>query len=87
MSDQSPKLNRREFLRGSLRYLILGGLVSVTGALFAKGKISRDKCINLGICGGCSIFKNCELPPAVTVRETMQPQESETQDKIDKGQV
>jgi len=83
------KQSRREFLRGSMRYLTLGGLVFMTGALFARRKASsaEEKCINpslrsraglslrskavLGICRGCSVFKNCGLPPALSARKTM----------------
>jgi hypothetical protein len=69
------KQSRRDFLRGSVRYLTLGGLIFMGGALFARQKTSsaEEKCINQGInsssflfdiCRGCSIFKNCGLPPA-----------------------
>ncbi|HIE26723.1 TPA: hypothetical protein EYP66_05515 [Candidatus Poribacteria bacterium] len=65
------KQSRREFLRGPARYLTLGGLLLMTGTLFAKRKAAspEEKCINLGICGGCSVFKNCGLPPALATRQ------------------
>lgn len=66
MSAQTEQgQNRREFLRGSARYLALGGLVLVTGVLFSRKKTSaiEEKCINLGVCRSCSVFKNCGLQP------------------------
>lgn len=65
--------SRREFLRGSARYLTLGGLALVTGVLFSREKkpSTAEKCINLGICRGCSVFKNCGLPPALSVRQEL----------------
>ncbi|MBM3237783.1 hypothetical protein FJZ31_15955 [Candidatus Poribacteria bacterium] len=68
------KQSRREFLRGSVRYLTLGGLVFATGALFTRRKVSstKKKCDNpglpaatiaaqAGICRSCPSFKNCGL--------------------------
>ena len=65
------KQSRRDFLRGSARYLTLGGLVFIGGALFTRRKTSAadGKCINLGICRGCSIFKSCSLPLALSIRQ------------------
>ena len=63
--------DRREFLRDFLRYLILGGLVFTTGAAITK-RISAspdEKCINFDICRGCRIFKDCDLPLAVSVKQ------------------
>ncbi len=57
------KQSRREFLRGSVRYLTLGGLVFMMGALFARRKESsaEDKCTIPDICRGCPSFKSCGL--------------------------
>jgi len=67
------KQSRREFLRGSMRYLTLGGLVFMGGALFVRKKASstEGKCINLGICRSCSIFKKCGLPTALSTRQNL----------------
>ena len=55
------KQNRREFLRGSARYLTLGGLLFIGGALFAKRKVSstEEECTNTGTCRGCPSLKSC----------------------------
>jgi hypothetical protein len=68
------KQNRREFIQGSARYLTLGGLMLMTGALLAKRRAvsTEGQCINLGICRGCSIFKNCGLPPALSTRQNQE---------------
>lgn len=57
------KQSRREFIRGSVRYLTLGGLVFTTGALFARRKASskEKKCDNPGICRSCPSFKSCGI--------------------------
>lgn len=64
------KQSRSEFLRSFVRYLILGGLFSMAGFLFAKReKSSKDECVNPDICRGCPSFKNCGLPPALSARK------------------
>ena len=60
------KQSRREFLRGSVRYLTLGGLVSMAGGLFVRR--NSGKCVNLEICNGCPVFKKCDLPLAIERR-------------------
>jgi len=75
MSTQlNEKQSRREFLRGSARYLTLGGLVLVAGALFTRKKtpLTEEKCINLDVCRGCSVFKKCSLPLASSARQNRQ---------------
>ncbi len=62
MSTQlEQKQSRREFLRGSVRYLALGGLALMTGVLFTKRRTAsaEDKCTNRSICRGCPSLKNC----------------------------
>lgn len=65
------KQSRREFIRGLVRYLTLGGLVSMTGVLFARRKrrSTNDKCTNSEICRECRSFKNCSLPSALSARQ------------------
>ena len=73
MSEISEqKQSRREFLRGSVRYLTLGGLVFM-GGLFARRKVlsTEEECINLSICRGCSVFKNCGLPLALSAKQEL----------------
>jgi hypothetical protein len=70
----NQKQSRRDFLRDSMCYLTLGGLVFIGGTLFARRKPSpkEKKCDNpglpaamiaaqAGICRSCPSFKNCGL--------------------------
>ena len=64
--------SRREFLTGSARYLLLG-VLTACGVL---AKVRRrppvgGKCINAGLCQGCSIFARCELPIALFARRKL----------------
>ncbi|MDP6042013.1 MAG: hypothetical protein QGG64_25920 [Candidatus Latescibacteria bacterium] len=61
------ELGRREFARGVVRYLALGALATLTGILYSRSR-SAEACINLEICNGCSAFRGCGLPPAVSIR-------------------
>ncbi|MBC8234113.1 hypothetical protein H8E77_31590 [bacterium] len=58
------KQSRRDFLRDSVRYLTLGGLLIMGGALFARRSSSskEEKCTNnLGVCRSCPSLKSCDL--------------------------
>jgi hypothetical protein len=58
--------DRREFICSLGRYLLLGGLVSVTGGLILKRVLASDKeCIETNICQSCKVFDNCDLPKAL----------------------
>jgi hypothetical protein len=57
-------VNRREFLRGLARYGLLALMAVLTGAVLRK---NRDpKCLKQGPCGGCPVFAECTLPPALS---------------------
>lgn len=63
------ELGRREFVRGLVRYLTLGALATLTGILYSRSRsASPGACINLEICTGCSAFRGCGLPPALSIR-------------------
>ena len=61
MNIDEKKQSRRDFIRGSLRYLTLGGLVFMGGALFVRRKKSstKEKCNNPIICRDCPSLNNC----------------------------
>jgi len=67
------KQGRRDFLRGSARYLALGGLGLMTGVLFSRRTTPSkvEKCINIGVCRDCSVFKNCGLPLALSMKREL----------------
>jgi len=60
---------RRNFLISLGRYLVLGMLGLGFGALFMR---NPEKCINAGICRGCSAFRTCGLPQALSAKQAMQ---------------
>ena len=67
------KQSRREFFRTSIRYLVLGGLVSTAGTLITKRKLAsaEEKYTDTGICQSCNLLKNCDLPRALLARKEM----------------
>ncbi|MGD2095789.1 MAG: hypothetical protein PVH77_12350 [Phycisphaerales bacterium] len=63
--------NRREFFTDVLRYVTLGTIGVIGGAVFTKRrKLLKDGiCINQGACAGCGIFERCNLPPALSKKQ------------------
>jgi hypothetical protein len=59
--------DRREFFRDATRYCVLGFLVMI-GAVLVKKAGSAQRCISRGICHGCVAFSDCDLPPAVSLK-------------------
>jgi hypothetical protein len=62
--------DRREFLRGIGRWLGLGALAALAGALLVKSRSPRGQanCADR-LCRGCRAFDVCELPQALAARE------------------
>jgi hypothetical protein len=63
---QEPNRSRREFFRAAGRYTLLTCL-AVVGAVAGTRK---QTCVNQGICGGCGEFSQCNLPAAVSAKNT-----------------
>ncbi len=63
--------NRREFLRGSLRYSLLAGLAAVSAALLRRrgSRLANQTCVNESICRGCAVFDDCGLPQALSAKQ------------------
>ncbi len=63
--------DRREFIWSLGRYLLLGGLASVSGGLIIKRVLASDeqKCIEPNVCRSCSVFNKCDLPKALLARK------------------
>lgn len=62
-------LDRREFLRRSLRYAGLTGAAAVTAAAVARrAPWTGPSCGGDGICGGCSLLSGCREERAAAVR-------------------
>ena len=62
--------SRRELFTTVLRYATLGTLAAIGGAVFAKRRrlVQNGICINREICKSCGIFEECDLPPALSVK-------------------
>jgi hypothetical protein len=60
--------SRREFFRAAARYTLLGCLSLVAGLTARRRTGSGQRCVNLGICGSCAVFAQCELPQAVSTK-------------------
>ena len=69
----NKKQNRREFLKGFGRYLMLGGLVCTTGILMLKRKSAPadGKSVDINICRNCIILNKCDKPAALLAKEEM----------------
>lgn len=70
MKNAIDTANRREFLRGGLRYALLAGLGAVTATVAARQQIRLpgQTCINAGICRDCTAFTDCGLPSALSAK-------------------
>lgn len=66
--------DRRDFIWSFGRYLLLGGLASVSGGLILKRLLASEeqKCIEPNICKSCNIFDKCDLPKALLSRKDEQ---------------
>jgi len=65
-------MDRKEFIRSSGRWMILGVLTVFTAGLVIRKKISAniDTCIiSSGRCRECDILYSCNLPEAVKFRK------------------
>jgi hypothetical protein len=61
--------SRREFLRGAVRYPLLGALAVMGGHLAARRLEAGATCPVRPWCGGCDRFMDCPKPQAETVRQ------------------
>ena len=65
--------NRRQFLAGSARYMTLSLIGFVAGSTIKKRRrlILEGKCINDYICTGCELYEGCQLPEAMSKKESV----------------
>jgi len=63
-------MERKEFIRISGRWLILGLIAVFTGGLVVKKQISTEKaaCSKSTRCMDCTVLSSCTLPEAVKLR-------------------
>jgi hypothetical protein len=62
---------RREFLRGGLRVVLLGGVAVVTGTLARRRahRLPGQTCVSDGLCRNCAVAGACGLPQALSFRQ------------------
>lgn len=65
------KQNRREFLSGIGRYMILGGVVSTAGVLAVRREptSSEEEPTKISVCHSCTFLKRCQQPDALLARK------------------
>ena len=65
--------SRRELFAAACRYAALGLLTAGAAGIFAKRRrlLRQGKCISSGMCTGCEILARCDLPRALSAKETM----------------
>ena len=71
-NPQGRENRRRQFLRGAVRWPLLGALGLLGGRLVAgpRGPLHPDEtCINRGVCRGCAILPKCGMPAATLARK------------------
>lgn len=61
--------NRRDFLKGSIRTLLLGGLSLMSGTLLLRQRNSGKQCDLAFACGKCKSMISCRLPQAVEFKK------------------
>jgi len=65
--------DRRDLFIAVLRYIVLGLCAVVAGFLVVRKRrsVSQGQCINRGMCGGCEVFEDCALPPALSAKHVL----------------
>ena len=63
--------NRRQMIKCSLRYAVLGVVgFFVSSEIVKRRRLIREgKCIGQGICGDCKLYEDCRLPPALSKKQ------------------
>jgi hypothetical protein len=63
--------NRREFLRGGLRYALLAGVGTVVATVVGKQRaaLPGQTCVSNGLCSGCAVAVDCGLPQALSFKQ------------------
>ena len=73
MKEREVKCNsRRKALATFIRWGACGLFACGGGYLLAKRSTfeNRDKCIGNGFCDNCGLLSDCELPKAVSARQS-----------------
>jgi hypothetical protein len=67
------KQTRRQFFTGAARYMTLGLIGFAAGLTLKKRRrlVLEGKCVNDYICSGCKVYEGCQLPEAISRRESL----------------
>ena len=65
--------NRREIIKSSLRYAVLGvvGLFSGLELIKRRRFVKEGKCVSKGICSQCGLYDDCRLPQALSRKQVV----------------
>jgi hypothetical protein len=64
------KSSRREFLKTTGRFAVLGAFVYAGARLFRRTSFRLgETCINASICRGCTVYTDCGLPQALSAKQ------------------
>jgi hypothetical protein len=67
--ESSQPVERREFLRGALRYAALTGIAGVAAAVARRAPLNGPACGGQGVCGGCCHLGGCPETRAAAARQ------------------
>ncbi|TFG49925.1 MAG: hypothetical protein E4H40_02150 [Candidatus Brocadiia bacterium] len=75
------KQNRRQFFRSLVRYGTLGLIGAAGASAIVKRKKLQDQgiCTNQGICTHCEVLDQCGLPQALSAKNVLGKQSSDTE--------
>lgn len=62
----NPAATRREFIRGTLRWVSAGAVAGVTGVALVRN--AGADCRRPSVCGACPVYSGCDLPKAESFR-------------------
>lgn len=68
LPSESHPSDRREFLRGAVRYAALGGIAALIAAGARRGSFARPGCTRARFCQSCAQFAGCDKDQAQATR-------------------
>lgn len=69
LPSESSHADRREFLRGAVRFAALGGIAAMVAAAARRGGITRATCTRARYCEACTQFAGCDKDQAIATRQ------------------